>query len=76
MPRLATTVDLARQPRPDHARGEPDHALRGDDQAGEQRRLVQHLLQVQGEHEQLPAVPQAEQEGQRGPVPQSLAVQQ
>jgi hypothetical protein len=54
---------LSREPRPEHARGEASDALRRDDQAGHKRRLVQRLLEVQGQHEHLAAVPQSEQEG-------------
>ena len=62
--------------RAEQAHAEPDHALRGDGQAGEQRGLVQDLLQVQGHDEHLAAVPQAEQEGQAAAVAQAGAAQQ
>src|SRR5579872_3120806 len=69
-------ADLARQPGPEHARGEADHALRGDGQAGEQGRFVQDLLQVQRHDEHLAAVPQAQQERQGAAVAQAGAAEQ
>jgi hypothetical protein len=72
----APHADAGGQPGAEQARGEAHHALRGDDQAGEQRRLVQHLLQVQRQHEHLAAVPQAEQERQRAAVTKPPAAQE
>jgi hypothetical protein len=69
-------ADAVGQARPEHARGEADHALRGDGQPGEQGRLMQDLLQVQRHDEHLAAVPQAQQERQSAAVAQARTAQQ
>ena len=66
----------AGQPGAEHPGGEPDHALRGDGQAGGQRREVQHLLEVERQDDQLARVPQAEQQVHRARLAQVRPPQQ
>jgi hypothetical protein len=60
----------------EHAGGKADDALRCDRQAGGERRKAQDLLQVEGEHEHLPAVPQAQQQHQGAGAAQPAHAQQ
>jgi hypothetical protein len=53
-------ADAGREPGPEGARGESDDSLRSDRQPGDQRRVLEYLLEVQRQHQHLAPVPQSE----------------
>ncbi len=60
----ASDSDAGSEPCPECARGEADDSLGRDRQPGRQRRVPEHLLEVQRQDQHLAAVPQAEEQVQ------------